>query len=261
MNCVICLNNIEFNNKQTLSCEHIFHRECIIDWFKVKSNNCPICKCKNSNLIKNPIQNYINIRYTDFENLILNNLDKKWNYTQLTLNSNITKKFVKENPYIPWNIEKIYNIYTNDPELCELILQHQLNTISKKRLLNITKYVRISFILKYPNYNWNWEFISHDNDSDEESDEDNEESDEDNQYDEMTDDEIPNSNIELIDEDESEPEGEPESEDGESNELESEDEESNNYSIYINITNNRINIEINNSNTLLQNMFENSFRF
>ena len=52
---------------------------------------------------------------------------------------------------------------------------------------------------------------------------------------------------------------EPESEDGESNELYSENED-NDYSIDINIANNHINIEINNSNTLLQNIFGNLIR-
>lgn len=185
MNCVICINNIEFNDKQTLSCEHIFHKKCIINWFKVKLNNCPVCKCKNTNIVKNLINNSINNRYSELENLLLNNLDKKWNYIQLTLNSNISKRFIKENPYIPWNIENIYSIYPNDPELCESILQYQLNTISKKRLMNITKYVRISFILNNSNYNWNWEYLSQDSDSENDNDY---ESDEDHQYDIMSDD-------------------------------------------------------------------------
>lgn len=208
MNCVICINDIEFNDKQTLSCEHTFHKDCIIDWFKVKTNNCPVCKCKNTNLIKNPIVNYINPRYNELENLVLNNLNKNWDYSQLTLNSNITKKFVKENPNIPWNIESIYMIYANDPELCELILQYQINTISKKRLVNLTKYIRTSFILKHPNHTWNWNFLSNDNDEDSEDSDDsddenngNEESDYDIQYDILTEDEIPNLNIEILDED------------------------------------------------------------
>jgi hypothetical protein len=210
MDCIICISNIEFNDKQTLSCEHIFHKNCIIDWFKVKTNNCPICKCKNTNIIKPIIINFLNPRYNELENLVLNNLNKNWNYPKLTLNSKITKKFVKENPYIHWNIENIYTIYQNDPELCELILQHQINTISSKRIFNITKRVRISFIFNFPNHNWNWDFLSSvgdDGDSDNNSD--SEENDTDHQYDSMPelDDPLPeldpeiNPNMEVIDED------------------------------------------------------------
>lgn len=283
MNCVICINDIEFNDKQTLSCEHIFHKECIIDWFKVKTNNCPVCKCKNTNLIKNPIMNYINPRYNELENLVLNNLNKNWDYSQLTLNSNITKKFVKENPNIPWIIESIYMIYVNDPELCELVLQYQINTISKKRLVNLTKYVRTSFILKQPNYTWNWNFLSNDsdddsnnesNDSDHDGNNGNEESDYDIQYDILTEDEIPNLNIELLDEDyyidrENIIEINEET-DGESNEVSDEEADEtgneagneeetheNNYTINITFNTNQINIEITNSKYLFQNITKN----
>ena len=42
--CPICLE--EYNDKETickLNCNHIFHKECIKEWFK-KNNNCPNCR-------------------------------------------------------------------------------------------------------------------------------------------------------------------------------------------------------------------------
>lgn len=161
MICVICINTIEFNNKKTLSCEHVFHENCIKDWFKVKRNNCPTCKCKNTNMLNMPI---IENNYNEFENLVLNNINKKWDYSKLTLHNKISKRFVKENPFIPWNIENIYVIYKNDHELCEKILYSQIDRISKKRLSKLTKFVRISFISNFPNYNWNWKKLSSDSD-------------------------------------------------------------------------------------------------
>ena len=44
--CVICLE--EFKNgdeKTTVPCFHIFHPNCINEWFK-KHDTCPICKTK-----------------------------------------------------------------------------------------------------------------------------------------------------------------------------------------------------------------------
>lgn len=170
MNCSICLNDIKFKDKRTLSCEHVFHNDCIKTWFMIKKNECPICKCNNINILKN---NNINVRYNEFENLVLNNPNKKWDYTLLTLHVSITKRFVKENPDIYWDIDVIYTIYANDPNLCELILQKQLDNpvlISKRILSRLTRRVRLSFISKFPNYNWNWKSLSCDSLSDSDSD-------------------------------------------------------------------------------------------
>ena len=39
--CAICLDNINnINNKKTLECEHLYHKECIN---KVKNKKCPLC--------------------------------------------------------------------------------------------------------------------------------------------------------------------------------------------------------------------------
>ena len=47
-NCVICLNDFEVGEKvMILPCVHMFHSECIRDWFEAK-DTCPICKFKLS---------------------------------------------------------------------------------------------------------------------------------------------------------------------------------------------------------------------
>ncbi len=45
-NCVVCLSNFELNDKlMILPCTHLFHTNCIKNWFKT-NNTCPICKYK-----------------------------------------------------------------------------------------------------------------------------------------------------------------------------------------------------------------------
>ena len=48
--CCICLDTMN-DNSQThiLSCEHKYHTECIIDWFRKGKSHCPLCN-------DNPIQ-------------------------------------------------------------------------------------------------------------------------------------------------------------------------------------------------------------
>ena len=42
--CVICLENYESNKKiTTLKCDHIFHYDCINEWFDT-NQSCPLCR-------------------------------------------------------------------------------------------------------------------------------------------------------------------------------------------------------------------------
>ena len=41
--CIICLENMKTGDKiKILECGHIYHNECINDWFKRKKE-CPVC--------------------------------------------------------------------------------------------------------------------------------------------------------------------------------------------------------------------------
>ena len=44
--CTICLENIniEYGNIKKLKCKHIYHINCINEWFKNKKNTCPNCR-------------------------------------------------------------------------------------------------------------------------------------------------------------------------------------------------------------------------
>lgn len=44
--CVICLTNYELNEKVIiLPCTHMFHTDCLKDWFR-NQDTCPMCKFK-----------------------------------------------------------------------------------------------------------------------------------------------------------------------------------------------------------------------
>lgn len=86
-NCVICLEDIiNFNDKKTLECEHMYHKECISN---IINNKCPLC---NNIILENSNDK---IERLENEN---NNLTK------------INKKFINE---VKYNIDKSINKYNN----------------------------------------------------------------------------------------------------------------------------------------------------
>ena len=46
--CSICLEDVEFYRRKRLSCNHVFHYNCIKKWSKQK-NSCPNCRKKINN--------------------------------------------------------------------------------------------------------------------------------------------------------------------------------------------------------------------
>jgi hypothetical protein len=55
-NCSICLDTIcENQDSYSLSCTHLFHTKCIMDWFRSRSSsgNCPLCNDDPQNLNRN----------------------------------------------------------------------------------------------------------------------------------------------------------------------------------------------------------------
>jgi len=58
--CAICLENEEQKEELILQCGHIFHKECINEWFRRRQNNdCPCCREQNRNMF--PLESrYIN---------------------------------------------------------------------------------------------------------------------------------------------------------------------------------------------------------
>ena len=43
MECVICLSDININDKYKTICNHIFHSDCIMKWYE-RGHTCPLCR-------------------------------------------------------------------------------------------------------------------------------------------------------------------------------------------------------------------------
>jgi hypothetical protein len=71
-NCVICLENIiNYNDKKTLDCEHMFHKECIN---KIVNNKCPLC---NHQIIDDKLKEYENLYLEICQQLHSSKLENK----------------------------------------------------------------------------------------------------------------------------------------------------------------------------------------
>ena len=83
--CIICLNEISFEDKHFLHCGHIFHCSCINLWINNGSNLCPICR-RNIKCIN---EDYDLINLDENENSSNNNSnDNIWNSNNSSINNN-----------------------------------------------------------------------------------------------------------------------------------------------------------------------------
>lgn len=85
LTCSICLEEIiNINTKKTLSCEHMFHKECINKYLN-NDYKCPLCKNKNDNtniIIKNKSNNIFQ-KIEIKNNTIVNKLKKFFTNNQI----------------------------------------------------------------------------------------------------------------------------------------------------------------------------------
>ena len=58
--CVICFEEISDNNMIKLSCNHSFHKNCIIELVKKRNRKCPLCRNKITWTINSIINNSFN---------------------------------------------------------------------------------------------------------------------------------------------------------------------------------------------------------
>jgi hypothetical protein len=47
--CSICYESIDSKQSYTLPCNHAFHTDCIIEWFRTGNPSCPYCRNTNNN--------------------------------------------------------------------------------------------------------------------------------------------------------------------------------------------------------------------
>ena len=82
--CSICLENIENNEYNLPECNHNFHTNCIITWFRAGHNCCPLCRnngINGGNNSSNTSLNHINSELTQYS----------WIYRRKLLNDDYVK--------------------------------------------------------------------------------------------------------------------------------------------------------------------------
>ena len=122
--CMVCLENINENenNSYQLSCNHIFHTKCIMDWFRSRSSsgNCPLCNDTpgDTEHIFYGSQLYYEERYKQIKKYVNKNKKK---YPELKIEIDKIKdiekekklKLKKQNDYLKENKEIRENIRKN----------------------------------------------------------------------------------------------------------------------------------------------------
>ena len=112
--CLICHDNIDSEQNYTLECNHKYHVECIINWFRLGHQNCPYCNAQPINSNDNHI-GYGGGFYS-----------KK----QLDINFRIIKNYAKKKDCPEKLKKKVNTVVKNQIELKEL--QTQKANLSKE---------------------------------------------------------------------------------------------------------------------------------
>lgn len=111
LNCAICFESIDnFKDKKTLTCEHMYHKDCIN---QVQNNKCPLCK---GDIVDDRIKAYENLyfsvckqlRFVEIENEKLKKTDYIDNNILKSINDGIINS-IKKNKYVK-NIKNYYHI-------------------------------------------------------------------------------------------------------------------------------------------------------
>jgi hypothetical protein len=110
--CAICLSTINEKDKYKLECNHVFHTDCIVQWFRGSNGNCPCCwdnKKKKMSYYGVWERPYIDTRCKKLEKYSKKEGDKKLKKQVEKLNKKVEeyntiikerKEFKKTNEYI-----------------------------------------------------------------------------------------------------------------------------------------------------------------
>ena len=140
--CSICIDVSELKRKCTLRCQHVFHTECLAEWFLVNTT-CPVCRSTNILCCHYQFQEGLNTYYVAHglrpwaeRKVLVNVLDQKTQLLEL-LRQNIIMwcEIFSSMPYFIVYIEEI-NEHSND---VESLLQHKLwlqDKIEKSTIIN-----------------------------------------------------------------------------------------------------------------------------
>ena len=80
--CSICLDTVKFAKSKHLSCNHYFHNDCIVNWFK-ESDSCPICRTEQNEdsliIFKHAIEDKMRLVYRDAIRTLEERLNRRRN--------------------------------------------------------------------------------------------------------------------------------------------------------------------------------------
>jgi len=71
MDCPICLDKIKEEDKKTIKCSHVYHKECIDKWFE-RAHQCPLCRDSKFNISFKEYENHYWEQSKRIEQLIQN---------------------------------------------------------------------------------------------------------------------------------------------------------------------------------------------
>ena len=147
--CMICLETIDENdnNSYQLSCNHVFHTKCIMDWFRSRSSsgNCPLCNDTpyQTETVFYGSKSYYEERYKQIKKYA--NKNKK-NLPELKIEIDKIKEIEKETK-LKLKIKKDYLKETEIKEMRENIQKNQKEYWKSVRKENKEK---MKIISKYP---------------------------------------------------------------------------------------------------------------
>lgn len=155
--CIICLEGFNQSNKSDyiLECNHKFHTNCIMKWFRSNNSNgnCPLCNYipNQSDVDNSDYQHYYyyNRTYIDERIKHLKKLSRKKQSSEI-LKKEVQKLKKIEQKYLQYKKDK--SIFMKDPEITKIKKQikswtnkewNYLNRISKQKHKIVTMYPMI----------------------------------------------------------------------------------------------------------------------
>jgi hypothetical protein len=143
--CGICLNkwNLRNNDVIKLSCNHYFHKECILNWFSNDiSNSCPICRCPHDSCFTAERELGLNTIINE-TNII--NVKSKSEKINIDNSQNAIIAIVTH--ILPFSVDSIQtytisSLLAKDFTVCSVISEHlyeKLKTLDTSKLITVER--------------------------------------------------------------------------------------------------------------------------
>ena len=147
--CPICLGSLKEKETHTINCNHTFHTDCIMNWFRVSNGSCPCC-IDNPNFNTNnqlPIYyGYWNIQFIEKRCNVIKKHNKK------VQNKSLTKQFkkIQNNQKELIELKKQQKEYLNQQSVKDVKTTIKDFNTKIKNKNNQIKRTKVSIVSKYP---------------------------------------------------------------------------------------------------------------